>query len=54
MLFADVHHVTLKTGPVEEREILRIDTQTGAVEEWVSGYDKNGQIVNGWLLIGEK
>jgi len=51
MLFAGEHDIG---AGVFAKDILRVNTQTGAVDVWVSGNDKNGHFMNGWVRIGEK
>ena len=53
-LFSAEHEVLLKTGSSTEKVILRIDTQTGTVYQWMDGYDKDGNLLDTWLLIGER
>jgi len=38
-------------GPVRERVVLRIDTTTGVVEEWISGVI-DGRTVDDWVPTG--
>lgn len=38
---------------VDLKTVLRIDTQTGNVDEWLAGKTKTGNMVDVWQRIGE-
>jgi hypothetical protein len=42
-------------GPeANQSVILRIDTQTGNVDQWMMGRHKNGDLMDKWIRIGEE
>ena len=49
-LFSGEGHLIGSTLP--EKFILRIDTQTGNVDEWIVGEKKDGKIINLWGRTG--
>lgn len=49
-LFAG-EYATLGAG--DEKVILRLDTQTGNVDQWVNGQRKNGDLIDSWMRLGQ-
>ena len=39
-------------GPEKERLVLRIDTATGAVDEWFTGKAQDGLVYDEWVPTG--
>jgi hypothetical protein len=37
---------------INEKSVLRIDTATGIVDEWMTGTDRNGNAVDRWVRTG--
>ncbi|HEX4137943.1 MAG TPA: hypothetical protein VHY84_25265 [Bryobacteraceae bacterium] len=38
--------------PVEQKVVLRIDTTTGDVDQWLAGQDREGKAVDQWFRTG--
>ena len=49
-LFVAQHDMMGKLG--KEEVILRIDTTTGDVDEWMNGYTKTGEVLDKWIRTG--
>jgi hypothetical protein len=50
-LFTGEHWAGSGKSTVEEKEILRIDTQTGDTSVWRTGIDASGKYFNTWTPI---